>query len=529
MTEPAREPTVVLLIEDNPGDVRLVREAFAEAGNNEFKLEVAMDLLAGLQRVDAGGIQVVVSDLNLPDSEGLGAVARLRAHARGIPILVLTGTYDEARGVDALRFGVQDYMLKEEMAPRTLIRAVRYAIERQRTDEALAATNRELARANRALEASRLDLEHRVAERTSELAQANRDLETLLFVATHDLKEPLNAIEAFSEIVSERYAPHLDDKGRDLLRRISRGTRRMRGLLEDLLVLTKAQKIDVPEASVAVENLVAEALGRFTEQIREKGARIRVEKPLPVLRVNRTWVVEACANLISNALKFTDPGSAPDIEIAGYSGVEGVGIVVRDRGTGVPKELSDRIFQLFQRGVSREVEGTGAGLTIVRQIAERHGGHAWVRSRDGGGSEFFVTFAGIEVEAGAVNLLLVDDDEDFIFIMKEQLEGSRMVGRLAVAHDGVEALEYLRKADGFQNADTPDVVLLDINMPRKNGFEVLADMHNDPLLHEIPVAMVTSSVRKEDEARSLAMGASAYLTKPFQFEDLISVVQRLAA
>lgn len=116
--------------------------------------------------------------------------------------------------------------------------------------------------------------------------------------------------------------------------------------------------------------------------------------------MDKTWATQAIYNLIVNALKFTCNGDPPAIEIARYEtaaiGKDTVGIAVRDRGPGVAPEHAERIFQLFQRAVGREVEGTGAGLAIVRQIAVRHGGHAWVNPREDGGSEFVITFRSAE-------------------------------------------------------------------------------------------------------------------------------------
>ncbi len=99
---------------------------------------------------------------------------------------------------------------------------------------------------------------------------------------------------------------------------------------------------------------------------------------------------------MANALKFVREGHPPEIEIVAFqpNGEQRdvVGIVVRDRGPGVPPEMTEEIFGLFRRAVGREVEGSGAGLAIVRAVAKRHGGHAWVQPRDGGGSEFIITF-----------------------------------------------------------------------------------------------------------------------------------------
>jgi signal transduction histidine kinase len=238
----------------------------------------------------------------------------------------------------------------------------------------------------------------RVQERTTELSKKNRDLETLLYVTSHDLREPLRSIENFSRMVHDRYADRLDDKGRDFLQRVVRGARRMDQLMTDVLALSRAQRMELPAEEVEGESIVREALRQLEDKIKETGATVRVVKNLPRLQGNRTWATQGVYNLIANALKFRRNGDseAPEVEIAPYQpSVEDgpvVGIVVRDRGPGVAPEHAERIFQLFQRAVGREVEGTGAGLAIVRQVAERHGGRAWVQSREGGGSEFILTF-----------------------------------------------------------------------------------------------------------------------------------------
>lgn len=256
---------------------------------------------------------------------------------------------------------------------------------------------RALAKANRDLERARDELEARVALRTAALSRANRDLETLLHVISHDLKEPLRAIENFTQLLWERERDRLDPKGQEFLRRVLRAGERLRRLLGDILQLSRVRKMDPPGEEVHGEVVVREALARLEGRIRETRASVKVGRELPRLLVEKTWATEAVYNLISNALKFTRNGEPPAVEVAPYrprgSEPSGVGIAVLDRGPGVPADQADRIFELFQRGVGREVEGTGAGLAIVREVAEKHGGRAWVRPREGGGSEFVITFA----------------------------------------------------------------------------------------------------------------------------------------
>jgi signal transduction histidine kinase len=240
-----------------------------------------------------------------------------------------------------------------------------------------------------------LDQSRKKAEQAErEIAAKNRDLQTLLHVISHDLREPLRAIENFSRMVHGRYVESLDEKGRDFLMRIVRGAQRMNALLVDILVLSHAQRLEPPTEEIDGKAIVEEAIKRLETGIKQLHAKIRIAKDLPGLYADKTWATQAVYNLIANALKFTRNGEPPKIEIAPYRSDGQVGIAVRDRGTGVASEHAERIFQLFQRAVGREIEGTGAGLAIVRQVAERHQGRAWVQPREGGGSEFIITFGG---------------------------------------------------------------------------------------------------------------------------------------
>ncbi|HEY5541867.1 MAG TPA: GAF domain-containing protein [Candidatus Binatia bacterium] len=277
--------------------------------------------------------------------------------------------------------------------------------------EVLARQKEELSRLNAGLECE-------IAERgraRAELAAKNRDLETLLYVTSHDLREPLRAIENFSRMINERYRGRLDDKGKDFLRRVILGSQRLNRLLDDILTLSRSQRMGAPTEEVDGESIVLETVKRLEGKINATDAQIHVAKDFGGLRVDKVWATQAVFNLIANALKFTRDGEPPEVEIAPYrpngpdSGV--IGIVVRDRGPGIAPEHAERIFQLFQRAVGREVEGTGAGLAIVRQIAERHGGNAWVEPRQGGGSKFIVTFGqSKDLEGGAYSGDSTDGD-----------------------------------------------------------------------------------------------------------------------
>ena len=125
-----------------------------------------------------------------------------------------------------------------------------------------------------------------------------------------------------------------------------------------------------------------------------------------------------------------------------------------------------------------------------------------------------------------IEILLVDDNEDDVVLLEESFRDSKFLNLMQVVHDGEEALGYLRREGQYRAAKTPGLVLLDINMPKMNGFEVLRAMKADPLLRTIPVVMLTTSTRDEDIARSYDSGACSFVSKPVNFEKLKEVIKQ---
>ena len=145
MRELSADPIRILLVEDNPGDARLLRETLAEANASPFEVTHVGTLSAGLERLKGGGIDVVLLDLSLPDGQGLDTFVRAHAQAPGVPFVVLTGLADETVAAGALLEGAQDYLVKGQVDCNLLVRSMRYAIERKRAEEALSQQARELA------------------------------------------------------------------------------------------------------------------------------------------------------------------------------------------------------------------------------------------------------------------------------------------------------------------------------------------------------------------------------------------------
>ena len=245
-----------------------------------------------------------------------------------------------------------------------------------------------------------------VAHVQRELAQRNKDLKALLYVISHDLREPLRAIRNFSGLVVEREYDGLQDSSKDMLGRVVRGAERLDQLLADVLTLSRAQRAEPATGRVPCETIVKEVLGDLQATIDRCHGRVEVQPGLPELEVDAFWLRQAVHNLVTNALKFVRPDENPSVTIRAYHDVPPTtdnsqsssenqsmtGLVIEDRGPGVEEHQRERIFGLFQRGVGRDVPGTGAGLAIVAEVAERYGGRVWVEDRQDGGARFILAF-----------------------------------------------------------------------------------------------------------------------------------------
>jgi two-component system, chemotaxis family, response regulator Rcp1 len=132
-----------------------------------------------------------------------------------------------------------------------------------------------------------------------------------------------------------------------------------------------------------------------------------------------------------------------------------------------------------------------------------------------------------ETQRGPLGVLLVEDDPGDVMIAQEALKASQLTSRLSVVNDGMEAMAYLRRTDQYADAERPDLILLDLNLPKKSGHEVLAEVKADPALRKIPVVVLTTSGAAEDVLRSYDLHANVFVTKPVDFDHFTSVIKQI--
>jgi PAS domain S-box-containing protein len=266
-------------------------------------------------------------------------------------------------------------------------------LARRQIEEVVVQRTRELAQANEALVKNNQDLKH-----------LNTNLEEFAYAATHDMKEPVRKIHFFSDRLKGELHDKLNDNQRRLFERLEDASRRMGTLIDDLLAYSQATRGVAKMEEIDLDQKVQRVLEDLDLEVQQKGARITIDH-LPTVKGNKRQMQQLLQNLLSNALKYTKPGVAPQVHIAcqkvrageAKAGLPVDGdtpyylLEVRDNGIGFEPAEAERIFNVFTRlHGNAEYKGTGIGLSIVRKVVENHNGFVWAESTPGEGAAFKV-------------------------------------------------------------------------------------------------------------------------------------------
>ncbi len=219
---------------------------------------------------------------------------------------------------------------------------------------------------------------------------ANAELQQFVYVASHDLQEPLRMVVSYLSLLDRKYKDNLDHEALGYIKYAVEGGTRMRSLIDDLLEYSRLDYQETSFLLVDMNAVVAKALGNLKLQIEEHKTNIVVDT-LPSLLADETQMVQLMQNLIGNAIKFHGRNQS-EVHISVTASYQKWTFAVKDNGIGLNMEYSEKIFQMFQRlHGSEEFPGTGIGLAIAKKIVERHDGKIWVESEEGKGATFFFT------------------------------------------------------------------------------------------------------------------------------------------
>jgi PAS domain S-box-containing protein len=238
------------------------------------------------------------------------------------------------------------------------------------------------------------ELEERVRQRTAELEASTRELDAFAYSVSHDLRAPLRSLAGFSEVLLEDYADRLDDVGQSYLARIEANATRMARMIDDLLDLSRATRVELHREHVDLSAAACEILEELREGDPDREVQVTVADALTA-SADPHLIRLVLHNLLSNAWKFTARRSPAVIRVDALQRSDASVFMVSDNGAGFDMRYVAKLFDPFQRLHSAsDFEGTGIGLAIVHRIVSRHGGRIWAESEPGQGTTFFFTLAG---------------------------------------------------------------------------------------------------------------------------------------
>lgn len=301
---------------------------------------------------------------------------------------------DIIRGLGVRAYACEPLVLGERLIG-TLAFASRTRERFERLDQEMFATlanyialTRERFRLRRELERHAQDLEETVEERTARLRATIHDLELMSYNIMHDMRAPLRSIQSFADLIEEDAGEGLNAEAQTHLSRIRSSAERMDALIRDVLSYAGTARSELPMQPIELTPLIRGIVESYPT-LQSNKARIRVDPNLPRVLGNQAALTQCFSNLLGNAVKFVPPGKAPTVQVSATRGSGRVRVRVKDNGIGVPPECQEKIFGMFTR-LSKQYEGTGIGLAIVRKAAERMGGQVGLESQPGQGSCFWL-------------------------------------------------------------------------------------------------------------------------------------------
>ncbi len=354
----------ILLVEDNIGDNRLIREMLSEASGVTFYLKCADRLQAGLEQLNEGGIDVVLLDLGLPDSQGLETLSKTYAQAPKIPIVVLTGINDELLGTQAVNRGAQDYLMKGQVDGNLLVRALRYAIERKQAEE----REKQLQ--------LQLDLSRRLAS-----------VGVMVSGIAHEINNPLTKIIGFSDMLMQKDTP---EDTKQVLKTIKNNTEQVTEIFKSLLTFAQQQKLE--RMYININELIQTTLAMRAYPLETSNIEVttQLDPALPQTMADGNQLRQVLLNLIINAeTEMKRAHGSGHLLIKTGSTENTIQVSITDDGPGIAEENLWHVFVPFF--TTREVgKGTGLGLSICYGIVTGHDGKMYATSELGKGATFVV-------------------------------------------------------------------------------------------------------------------------------------------
>jgi len=529
LSDPAR-----LLVVDDEESLRITTAAILEQEGYVVDTAASGDEAIALMAGD--DYDLVLTDLHMEGGDGLTVLNRIRRHAPLTISVVLTGFASVESAIAALQEGAYDYLVKP-CDIESMKHTIRRGVEHRRLMLAEQKARSDLQQLN-------LDLEKRIEQRTAELkqlnvdlAEANRAKDVFLATLSHELRTPLTPVVGWIKLLR---SGTLDEKSvSQALDAIERNAWLQSRLIDDLLDTSRIAtgKLHFEPKPTDLNGVVKAAV----DTVRTSAAARNIELstslcPSSLIVMGEPVRLQQIAwNLVSNAIKFTDPGGK--VTVATEAEGTQARVLVVDTGIGIAPEFLPHVFDRFRQAdgsTSRRHGGLGLGLAIADALAKMHGGRLEASSEGAGQGSTFTLRLELAPNGNVISetvvrkvhslegldVLIVEDSPDTLLLLSTifRREGAKVV----TAASAVEALERAVEK-------RPNIIVSDIGMPDVDGYQLLEQLRILPDLADVPAIAISGYASEDDKQRALAVGYLALVPKPVDVELLFSLIQDLKA
>ena len=542
----------VLIVEDSQTQLVQLERTLRSFG---YDVLLARNGVEALDLLQTQAPKLVISDVMMPEMDGYQLCARIKASATltNLPVMLLTSLSDPTDVIRGLQSGADSFIVKpyEEKA---LFARIQYILANQELRaqagsqmgiEIFFAGERHLIRSDRfqmidlllSTYETAVQKNLAVSRAKEEADRANRAKSEFLSRMSHELRTPMNAILGFAQLLE---LDELTPDQHEGVSHIIRGGRHLLDLINEVLDLSRIEAGRILLSPEPVE--ISEALREALDFLQPLAAKHEVTlNAAPAcgyyVTADRQRLRQVLINLISNAIKYNRPRGW--VTVGCQENDERGRILVSDTGLGISSQRMEQLFTPFERlGAEHStVEGTGLGLALAKRLVEEMEGTVGVESMPDQGSTFWVelplTKSPLRTSKSADETLEsqpADSQEKYsVLYVEDNLSNLRLIERVLLQRPSIELLVARDGAEGLElaQANGPDLVLLDLNLPEIDGHEVLKRLQDDPRTLGIPVVVITADATSRQKDRLLRSGATDYLTKPLNIRIFLEVLDRV--
>jgi signal transduction histidine kinase/CheY-like chemotaxis protein len=349
------------------------------------------------------------------------------------------------------------------------------------------------------------------------LKDLNSQKDKFISIISHDLRSPFTTLLGFSEILLNEPDISPEEKN-EYLQYIYDASRTQLQMINTLLEWSRLQtgRVKVEPARLNVKTVVSNAIAPLTGDAVRKNIDVRIDIATDLyMNADERYISQAIVNLTSNAIKFTSEGK--EVHISSSRFKEGmIEIVVKDEGVGIAEEHHGKLFKIDQKfvlvGTAGE-KGSGLGLTLVKEIIDKHGGQIWFYSQVNEGSEFHLTLP------EAKNLVLVvEDDLGIKTLYKKIIEGALPNFEVKFSDNGYEAIGHYKEL-------LPTIIITDHDMPLMNGIQLVEAIQKKESNKTIPIIVISAKLSEEITRKYLRLGVDKVIAKPVDHEQLVQMIR----